>query len=72
MDRSAAGHDAGHACGGHRHIGEAHTSVDGKVVNSLFCLFDQCVAKQFPGQVFGLTSDLFQRLIDRHGADGYR
>src|SRR6185295_925536 len=72
MDRSATGHDAGHAFGGHRHIGEAHARVDGEVVDSLFCLLDERVAKELPSQVFGLASDFFQRLIDGYGADGHR
>jgi hypothetical protein len=46
--------------------------VDSEVVDALFGLFDQCVAEDFPGQVFGFAVDLFQRLIDRHGADGDR
>ena len=60
MDRSAAGHDAGHAFGGHRHIGEAHTGMDGEVVDALFGLLDQRVAIDLPGQVFGLAVRLFR------------
>jgi hypothetical protein len=64
--------DAGHAVGGQRHVAQQHAGVDGEVVDALFGLFDQRVAEDFPGQVFGLAVDLFQRLIDRHGADGDR
>ena len=45
VDRSAAGDDAGHALGGHRHIGEADTGVDREIVDALLGLFDQRVAK---------------------------
>ena len=43
-----------------------------EVVDALLGLFDQRVAKDFPGQVFGFAADFFQRLIDRHGADRHR
>jgi hypothetical protein len=46
--------------------------MDGEVIDALFGLFDQGVAEDFPGQVFGLAIDLFQRLVDRHGADRHR
>jgi hypothetical protein len=71
-DRAAAADDAGHPVGGQRHVAQQHAGVDGEVVDALFGLFDQRVAEDFPGQVFGLAVDLFQRLIDRHGADGDR
>jgi hypothetical protein len=71
-DRAAAADDAGHAVGGQRHVAQQHAGVDGEVVDALFGLLDQRVAEDFPGQVLGLAVDLFQRLIDRHGADRHR
>jgi hypothetical protein len=46
--------------------------VDGEVVHALLGLLDQRVLEDFPGQVLGLAIHLFQRLVDGHGADGYR
>jgi hypothetical protein len=71
-DRAAAADDAGHALGRQRHVAQQHAGVDGEVVHALLGLFDQRVAEDFPGQVFGLAVDLFQRLVDRHGADRHR
>ena len=68
-DRAAARDDAGHALGGHRHVGEPHPGVDGEVVHALLGLLDQGVAEDFPGQVLGLAVHFFQRLVDRHRAD---
>ena len=36
------------------------TGMDGEIVDSLFSLFDQCVAIDFPTQVFYLSVHLFQ------------
>ena len=44
--------------------------MDGEVIDALFGLFDEGIAEDFPCQVFGNAADLFQRLINRHGADG--
>ena len=41
------------------------TGMDGEIVDSLFSLFDQCVAIDFPTQVFYLSVHLFQSLVDR-------
>ncbi len=71
-DGTAARHDAGHAFRGHRHIAQQHARMDREVVHALLRLFDQCVAEDFPGEVFSLAVDLFQRLVDRHGADRHR
>src|SRR6185312_4290293 len=46
--------------------------MDGEIIDALLALLDQRVAEHLPGQVLGLAADLFQRLIDRHGADGNR
>ena len=70
-DRTAAADDAGHAVGGHRDVAQQHAGVDGEVIDALLGLLDQRVAEDFPGQVFGLAVNLFQRLIDRHRADRY-
>jgi hypothetical protein len=72
QDRAAAADDAGHALGGQRHVAQQHAGVDGEVIDALLGLFDQGVAEDLPGQVFGLAVDLFQRLVDRHRADRHR
>ena len=71
-DGAATGHNAGGTLGRHRHMMQAHASVDGEVVDALLCLFNQRVTENLPGQVFGSAADFFQRLIDGHGADGNR
>ncbi len=68
-DRTTTGDDAGHALGSQRHIPQQYPSVDGEVVDALLGLFDQGVAEQLPGQVFGGAPDFFQGLVDRHGPD---
>ncbi len=70
-DGAAAGDDAGDPVGGHGHVGQAHAGVDGEVVHALLGLFDQGVAEDLPGEVFGFAVDFFQRLVDGHGADGH-
>ena len=69
-DRAAAADDAGDAVRGERHIGQAHTRMDGEIVDALLCLFDQRVTEDFPRQFFGNAADFLQRLIDRDRADG--
>ena len=69
-DRAAAGDDAGDALGGEMDVGEAHAGVDGEIVDALFGLLDQRVAIDFPGELRDAV-DFFQRLVDRHGADGH-
>ena len=71
-DRTTARDNARHAIGRHRDIAQQHTGVDREVIDALFGLFDERVAEQLPGEVFGFAIDFFQRLINRHGADGYR
>ena len=70
-DGAAAADDAGDSLGGQRNIGQAHASVDGEIIHPLLGLLDQRVAEDFPGQLLGNAFHLFQRLIDRHGADGH-
>ena len=50
-------------------VGQAHTRVDGEVVHALLGLFDQRVAEDFPGQVFGHAAHLLERLVDGHRAN---
>src|SRR5450830_1787726 len=71
-DRTAARHDAGDAFGGQRYVTQQYTGMDGEVVDALLGLFDQRVAEQLPGQVFGGAADFFQGLVDRHGTDRHR
>ena len=70
-DRATPRHDARQAVRGEWHIGQAHTGVDGEVVHTLLGLLDQCVAENFPRQIFGLAVHLLQRLVNRHRADGH-
>ena len=70
-DGAAARDDARQALGRHRHIAQQHTGVDGEVIDTLLGLLDEGVAEDFPRQIFGLAIDLFQRLVDGHGADGH-
>ena len=68
---AAAADDAGHAIGGERDEAQQHAGVDGEIIHALLGLFDECVAVNFPGKVLGLAADFFERLINRHGADGH-
>ena len=54
---------------GHRDVAQQHAGVDGEVVHALLRLLDQRVAIDLPGQIFGPSADLLERLIDRDGAD---
>ena len=68
-DRAAARDDAGHpraVCGTKR---SNTAGVDGEVIHALFGLLDEGVAEDFPSEVFDASVDLFEGLIDRHGAD---
>ena len=46
--------------------------MDGEVIHPLFGLLDQRVAEDLPGEIGGDAADLFERLVDRHRADGHR
>ncbi len=72
VDRSAARDNTGHPLRRHRHIRQTHAGVNGEIVDALLSLLDERVAENLPGQVFRLAADLFERLIDRHGADRHR
>ncbi|MCY1525003.1 hypothetical protein D9M68_599660 [compost metagenome] len=71
-DRAAARHDARHAVGREVNERQAQARVDGEVVDALLRLLDERVAVDFPGEVFGHAAHLFERLVDRHRADGHR
>ena len=71
-DRAAARDDARHPLRRHRDVAQQHAGVDREVVDPLLGLLDQRVAEHLPRQLFGLAVDLFQRLVDRHGADRHR
>jgi hypothetical protein len=56
---------------GQRDEAQQHAGVDGEVIDALLGLLDEGVAEEFPGEVLGLAVHFFERLIDRHGADGH-
>ena len=70
-DGAAAADDAGHAGGRHGDEAEEDAGVDGEVIDALLGLFDEGIAEEFPGEVFGFAVHFFQGLIDGHGADGH-
>ena len=47
-----------------------HGSVNGEVVYTLLGLLDQGVPIKLPGEVFDASINLFESLVNRHGADG--
>jgi len=69
-DRAAARDDPRHPLHRHRHHVQAHARVDGEVIHPLFRLLDQRVAEYLPCQILCDAIHLFQRLVDRHRADG--
>src|SRR5687768_4646377 len=44
--------------------------MDGEVIDTLLGLLNQRVAKDFPREILRLAIDFFQRLINRHRANG--
>ena len=56
---------------GERDEAQQYAGVDGEIIHALLRLFDEGVAVNFPGQFLGLAADFFERLINRHGADGH-
>jgi len=56
-DRAAARDNAGGALGGQRHIGETHAGMDREIIDALLGLLDQCIAKNFPGQLDWIAID---------------
>jgi len=71
-DRAASGDDARHAFGGVRDEAEEDASMDCEVVDTLFGLFDEGVAEEFPSEVFDLAVYFLKGLINRDGTDGDR
>ncbi len=69
-DGAPTADNAGNTLCRKRHIGKAHTSMDGEIVHALLCLLDQRVAINLPCEIFGNAIHLLERLIDRHSADG--
>ena len=69
-DRATAADDSRHAFGGHGDEAEEYPGVDGEVVDALFCLFDEGIAVEFPGEVFGFAVDFFEGLINGDRSDG--
>ena len=51
------------------YVGEANTSMNGEVIDTLFGLFDECISVDFPAQFLRFTTDFLQCLIDRHCPD---
>ncbi len=70
-DAAAAAYDAAETLVGEVYVVAADAGVDGEVVHALLTLFDECVAVDFPTQVFHLAIHLLQCLVDGHGAYGY-
>ena len=56
---------------GERNEAQQHAGVNGEIIHALLGLFDERVAVNFPGEFLGLAADFFERLINRHGADGH-
>ena len=71
-DRAAARDDAGDAVGGEMDVSESHAGMDGEIIDALLALLDQGVLVALPVELDGIAVDLFERLIDRHGADRHR
>ncbi len=44
--------------------------MDGEVVHALLTLLDQRITINLPGKLLGFAPDFFQRLVNRHRADG--
>ena len=70
-DRAAAADDAGHALRRQRNVSQQHAGMDGEVIHALLRLFDERVPVNLPGQFLRFAIHFFQRLINRHGADGH-
>src|SRR5690625_1380678 len=71
-DRAAAGNDPGHSLSGQGDKSEQDAGVNRKIIDSLFALLEKRIAKNFPGELFGFSVYLFERLIDRNGSDWHR
>src|SRR5579883_2465665 len=72
QDRAATRDNAGDTPGSERHVGQAYTRMDRKIIHSLLCLLNQRIAIDLPGKFLGLAPNLFECLVDRYSANGYR
>src|SRR6266511_286779 len=71
-DAAAAADDAGHTVRRKRNEAEQHAGVNSEVIHTLLGLFDERVAVNLPGEVLRFAAHFFERLVNRHGADGHR
>ena len=71
-DAAAPGNDPGHASGGEGNKAQQDSRMDREIVDTLFSLFDQRIAIDFPREFFSFSGDFFQRLVDGNRADGNR
>ncbi len=69
-NRPTTRHNACYAVGGKGYVLQAHTSMNGKVVYTLFSLLNECIAENFPAEFADIAAHFFKRLIERHGANG--
>src|SRR5262245_56486236 len=71
-NRATARDNTGHALGRQRDIAQQYTSMDGKIIDSLFGLLDEGVAEDLPREFLSFAIYFFQSLIDGHGTDRHR
>mmetsp|Transcript_18421 Transcript_18421/g.40109 ORF Transcript_18421/g.40109 Transcript_18421/m.40109 type:complete len:256 (+) Transcript_18421:667-1434(+) len=69
MNGSSTADDTSHSFNSHWNIMEQHSSMNGEVIDTLLCLFDQSLTENLPGQIFRDTIDLFQGLVDWYCSD---
>ena len=67
--RAAAADDAGDAVHRQVQVLEHHAAVDGHVVDALLGLVLDHVEEMLRPHVFDVAAQLFEHLVDRHGAD---
>ena len=68
---SSTADNAAQAIIGKMNIMTANPCMDGKVIDPLFTLFNQCVPVDFPGEVFHYAIHFFKCLINRNSAYWY-
>ena len=71
-DASASRHYAAQTFVRKVYVLQTYAGVYGEIVNTLFALFYQRVTVDFPREVFNLSVNFLQSLIDGHSADGDR
>ena len=62
-DRTSPGNNAGKAFQGQRHMFPTQAGVNGKIVYSLFGLFDQGIPENLPIEFFNIPADFLQGLV---------